>query len=452
MTTSPRNSDPVSTHDRQDPAPRRNVGWIVAGSLAAGLVVGLLLVLVPFIEAEERDVTGALLLGFAVGWAMLAMLSQRRSDQPQRWAVAPAAFMGVGGLLLIVFGSTVHGVLDWVWPPVLLALVIWMFLSARRQLRSRSRWLLYPVFATLAVASAGAGYETVSETLDTDTAMPGQLVDVGDHQLHLTCTGSGSPTVVLEPGAGDFSAAFGWIAPVVAGDTRVCAYDRAGRGWSEAAESPQDAEQIASDLHTMLGRANVPGPYVLAGHSFGGLYTLTFAASYPDDVAGMVLVDSTAPAATPSDAAATSSDLLDRGSALISSSARLGVGRLISHLYYGSLPPQSRDEALTSGSRPTTLGSTVDEYIQGGASIKAAASLTDFGDKPLVVLTAGEGHDAEWNAMHSRLAGLSTNSAHRVVEGASHTSLIHEKGGAAETTKAILDVVSAVRGSTPVGG
>jgi pimeloyl-ACP methyl ester carboxylesterase len=418
--------------------------------LATGLVVGLLLVLAPFIEAEERDVTGALLLGFAVGWAMLAVLSQRFSDQPQRWAVAPATFMGLGGLLLIVFGSTVHVVLDWVWPPALLALVIWMIVSARRQLRSRSRWLLYTVFALLAVASVGAGYETVSESVDADAAMPGQLVDVGDHQLHVACTGSGSPTVVLEPGAGDFSAAFGWIAPVVAEDTRVCAYDRAGRGWSEQADSPQDAEQIAADLHTMLDRADIPGPYVLAGHSFGGLYTLTFAASYPDDVAGMVLVDSTAPAQTPSDTVATSSNLLDRGSALISASARLGVGRLISHLFYGSLPPQSRDEALTSGSRPTALGSTVDEYVQGGASIKAAASLTDFGDKPVVVLTAGEGHDAEWSAMHGRLASLSTNNAHREVNGATHTSLVHAREGAAETTEAILDVVSAVRSSAPI--
>jgi pimeloyl-ACP methyl ester carboxylesterase len=76
----------------------------------------------------------------------------------------------------------------------------------------------------------------------------------------------------------------------------VCVYDRAGRGWSERADTAQDGAQIATDLHTLLQRGHVPGPYVLAGHSFGGLYVLTFAARYPNEVAGMVLVDSTPPA------------------------------------------------------------------------------------------------------------------------------------------------------------
>ena len=94
------------------------------------------------------------------------------------------------------------------------------------------------------------------------------------------------------------SSNLGWIAPAVAGDTRVCVYDRAGRGWSEPANTPQDGHQIATDLHTLLDRAETfRDPTVLAGHSFGGLYVLTFAARYPDEVAGMVLVDSTAPAA-----------------------------------------------------------------------------------------------------------------------------------------------------------
>jgi pimeloyl-ACP methyl ester carboxylesterase len=91
----------------------------------------------------------------------------------------------------------------------------------------------------------------------------------------------------------------GWISPAVARDSKVCVYDRAGRGWSEAADGPQDGVQTAGDLPTLLDRAHAPGPYVLAGHSFGGLYILTFAANYPDQVAGMVLLDSTAPASAP---------------------------------------------------------------------------------------------------------------------------------------------------------
>jgi MFS family permease len=145
-----------------DPRSRGRIGWIVAGSLATGLVAAFLLVAAPFIPAEESAVTGAVLCGFALGWAMLAVLSVRFTDQPQRWAAAPALFMGLGGLLLAAFGSPVHGVLDWVWPPALLALAIWMVVRVRRELRSRSgRWLLYPVIAFLALASVGGGDQTL---------------------------------------------------------------------------------------------------------------------------------------------------------------------------------------------------------------------------------------------------------------------------------------------------
>ena len=286
--------------DDSGPAHRGRIGWIVFGSLATGLVAALLLVAAPFVPDEEPAITGAVLCGFALGWAMLAVLSVRLTDQPQAWAAVPAAFMGLGGLLLLVFGSAVDPVLSWVWPPALLALVVWMVVQARRHLRSRSRrWLVYPVIGMLAVAAVGGGYETVSAATDAPPAMPGQSIDVGGHSLRLHCTGTGSPTVVLQPGGGAMSSDMGWIAPRVAADTRVCVYDRPGRGGSEAVSTPEDASQIATDLHTLLRRGNVPGPYVLAGHSFGGLYVLTYAARYPDQVAGMVLVDTTAPRETP---------------------------------------------------------------------------------------------------------------------------------------------------------
>jgi peptidoglycan/LPS O-acetylase OafA/YrhL len=161
MATTPTTHDApgqVRPGDGSDPARAGHIGRIVAGSLATGLIAALLLIAAPFISPEENDVTGAVLCGFAVGWAMLAILSTRYTDQPQRWAAAPALFMGLGGLLLIGFGNSSREVLNWVWPPVLLALVIWMFVRARRQLHSRSRrWLLYPVLAVLAVASVGGG-------------------------------------------------------------------------------------------------------------------------------------------------------------------------------------------------------------------------------------------------------------------------------------------------------
>jgi pimeloyl-ACP methyl ester carboxylesterase len=368
---------------------------------------------------------------------MLAVLSARFSDQPQQWAAAPALFMGVGGVLLLGFGSSIQGVLSWVWPPALLVLVVWMIVRSQRQLRSPSRrWLLYPVFAALVLASIGGAYETVRQAVDADAfPMPGRLIDVGGHNLHLQCTGSGSPTVILESGGGETSSAFGLIAPVVAGHTQVCVYDRAGRGWSEPAKTPQDATQIATDLHTLLDRGEVPGPYVLAGHSFGGLYVLTFAAAYPDEVAGMVLVDSTAPA--PRSNAETppvedgAYDFEGRVSALISSSARLGLGRLF-------------------GATASHAQSTVEEYVRATASSAQAGSLDDFDDKPLVVLTAGVGSDAAWMVAQEKMATLSPNSVHRVIDGVAHAGMIHDAQGAAATTEAIVDVLSSIRSDEPL--
>jgi pimeloyl-ACP methyl ester carboxylesterase len=340
---------------RVKPTAKVGIGLIVAGSLAIGLVVAVALVAAPFIEAKENVLTGMVLLAFALGWALLAVLSVRFTDQPQRWAAAPAVFFTLDGLISLIGSDAVNYVFGWVWPPVLFALVVWMIIRARRQLHSRTRrWLLYPVFAALTLASVGGGYETVGESIDaTIHPMPGQLIDVGGHRLHLNCTGSGSPTVVLEPGLGETSAVMGWIAPTVAADSRVCVYDRAGRGWSESADGPQDGAQTAADLQTLLERAHIPGPYVLAGHSFGGLYILTFAAHYPDQVAGMVLLDSTAPASAPGPPTKTGSyDLFGRISALLPAVAHLGLARLYAQSSYDTLPPRSRDRRAPGAEPP----------------------------------------------------------------------------------------------------
>src|SRR4051795_9587647 len=184
MATTPTVPERVRPADGPAPKGPGHIGRIVAVSLATGLFAALLLVLAPFVSPDENHVTGAALCGFAVGWAMLAVLSTRYTDQPQRWALVPAVVMGVGGVLLIAFGGSLRTVLNWVWPPVLLALVIWIFVQARRQLHSSTRfWLLYPVLAVLALAAVGGGYETVREQAD-NTAYPmaGQLVDVGGHR------------------------------------------------------------------------------------------------------------------------------------------------------------------------------------------------------------------------------------------------------------------------------
>jgi pimeloyl-ACP methyl ester carboxylesterase len=441
--------------DPQPPEPplrtaQTRIGLIVALSMAVGLLLAVVLVAAPFMPAKEHALTGVVLLGFALGWALLAVLSVRFSDQPQRWAAAPAVFMGLAGLAALSGSAAADAVFRWVWPPVLLGLVVWMLVRVRRQLPGcGTRWLLYPVLAVLLVAAVGGGYETVRESLDARAyPMPGQLIDVGGHRLHLHCTGSGSPTVVLEPGGGAASSDLGWIAPAVARETRVCVYDRAGRGWSDAAVGPQDGAHIAADLHTLLDRAHVPGPYVVAGHSFGGLYVLSFAAQFPNDVAGMVLLDSTAPKPGPAPPARTGSDdAFSRVAALLPAVAHVGVGRLIAQFSYGSLPPRSRDEARANTSTARHLASFIEEYVVASTSIHQASSLTNLNGKPLLVLTADTGHDATWQSAQDHMATLSTNSLHRVAKATTHESLLDDRADSAIASQAIHDVVTAVRTS-----
>ncbi|HEX9579572.1 MAG TPA: alpha/beta hydrolase [Gemmatimonadales bacterium] len=121
---------------------------------------------------------------------------------------------------------------------------------------------------------------------------PGKLVDVGGYRLHLDCRGSASPTVVIDVGAGAWSIFFTHIQEEIAAEARVCTYDRAGMGWSDPSPLPRTRERMVQELHALLRRSDVPAPYVLVGHSLGGLNVRAFATQHPDEVAGVVLVES----------------------------------------------------------------------------------------------------------------------------------------------------------------
>jgi pimeloyl-ACP methyl ester carboxylesterase len=120
----------------------------------------------------------------------------------------------------------------------------------------------------------------------------GQMIDIGGYRLHMHVEGDGSPTVIFDAGAGGISLSWELIRPVIARVTRVVTYDRAGLGWSDPSPRPRTADVMAEELHTMLINANIPAPYVLVGHSLGGPIDRQFAVKYPDDVVGLVMVDS----------------------------------------------------------------------------------------------------------------------------------------------------------------
>jgi pimeloyl-ACP methyl ester carboxylesterase len=420
---------------------------IVAGSLLTGAVLAAVLPLFVVAGASEPVITGSALLGFAAGWAMLAVLSARMTDQPQRWAWVPAAGLGATGLGLLILtpDDRVLTAAGWAWPPLLLALAAWTVLRIRRSLAAgRGRWLLYPVAAVMAAAAVGGAVETVGLAADQRAyAMPGQLYDVGGYRLHLTCTGSGGPTVVLTSGLGEFSATWARIAPAVAGTTRVCAYDRAGQGWSEDAPEAQDGLAAAADLHILLDRAGENGPYVLVGHSIGGDHAMTYAARYPEQVAGMVLLDATDPyrsAGRESAHAGPPSAL-----AVLPSVARLGLGRLLPTSFWSALPEPAAGQFQAFATSPRGGRNTRDEMATMPALLTQAQALITLGSTPLVVLTAA-GHDSDpaWAAAQERMTALSANSSHRFAD-ATHAGLLEEEHGAQLSARAIDDVVQAAR-------
>lgn len=258
------------------------------------------------------------------------------------------------------------------------------------------------VIGLVALAVVGAIYQAFGTQIYRRIyPPPGELVDVGGHSLHINCVGEGSPTVILESGSGATSVDWANIQPEVADSTRVCAYDRAGSGWSEPGPGPGDPQQIARELHTLLGNARIDGPYVLVGHSFGGLYIRMYADLYPNEVEGMVLVDS-------------------------------------------SHPEQSKRMAEAQSASSAEEFRAIPE-----TSAQVLLSKQSLGDKPLAVITAGE-HEPIWLELQDELAALSSESVHRVVEGATHGSLLYDQANAQVTSTAILEVVEAVRNGQPL--
>jgi pimeloyl-ACP methyl ester carboxylesterase len=412
----------------------------IAGSLAVGALLAVVLLLGPASGGSEPLVTGSVLLAFGLGWGLMAVLTTRFSAQPQTWMAAPAVFLGLVGLGLIVFqpSPVVMDLLSWVWPPALAILALWMVVQGRRQLRGRGRWFVVPVIASLLVFSVGGAIAAVSAANGLGASAPtGQMIDVGGRRLYIECTGTGSPVVVLQSGLGESSSYWGRIAPAVAASTTVCAYDRAGHGRSDAAAAPQDGTALATDLHTLLERAGVPGPYVLVGHSSGGPYVRVFAARYPDLVAGMVLLD-----AQPADAFAALPDypttypILRTVYSLSQPLARVGL--------LGPILGLPADQ-----STPVAARAARDEIVALPAALEQALALSSLGARPLIVVTAGSGQQAGWLDAQERLPGLSMNSSQRVLPTATHTSII--TGVDANTSsQAVLDVVSSIRTGTAV--
>jgi pimeloyl-ACP methyl ester carboxylesterase len=155
------------------------------------------------------------------------------------------------------------------------------------------RILLVLLSAGIGLPIAGAIYQAISCARDrASNPPPGKLVKVGDKSLHFYRLGGGGPAVILESGWGGTWLDWNAIQSRIAQFTTVCSYDRLGLGWSDHTDRPQTREEVARRLHSLLSESAIQGPYVLVGHSLGGIYVRAFAGLYPDEVAGIVLIDS----------------------------------------------------------------------------------------------------------------------------------------------------------------
>jgi pimeloyl-ACP methyl ester carboxylesterase len=318
----------------------------------------------------------------------------------------------------------------------------WMDTFKRRG-RGCFLWLSLMVVLFLGLMLLGAIYESRAEAADVRAyPPPGQMIDVGGYRLHLNCTGTGSPTVVIESGWGDMSASWGWVQPEVAKTMRVCTYDRAGMGWSEVSPEPRTAREFALELHTLLAKANEPGPYVLVGHSLGGYTMQVYAHDYPAEVSGLVLIDSQDLPA--SDNATPNPAPKPGGTSMPSLMARIGLVRLLGEPL-GSLQnlPLKEQQAFKALSvTPRSVQTFLDEgrgMSEGGAQARA---VTTLGALPIIVLSRGKDQDAKHTAAQASLLQLSTDSQQFFAEQSGHSIMIDQPQAAVE---AIMKMVEQLR-------
>ncbi len=284
------------------------------------------------------------------------------------------------------------------------------------------------VLASL-LAFAGFLYENVSEARDRRfNAMPGQRFDVGGFKMHIDCIGEGNPTVILESGLGDTYVSWRRVQPQIAKFARVCSYDRAGLGFSDSSPQPRTSKVMAEELHALLAAAKIAPPCVLVGHSMGGFNVRLFASLYRNEVAGMVLVDSSHPDQEnrlPPELKNMEGSWL-REAEFLEYTMPLGIPRLLDLCETDPVP-------RTAECNFHSQRENVAELRAFPESAKETAAIGTLGDIPLAVIS----HDPEkpsadlppdlarptndaWEKMQEELAHLSTRGTQVIAKGSAH--------------------------------
>lgn len=280
----------------------------------------------------------------------------------------------------------------------------------------------------------------------------GRSIDVGGSSLYIECAGQGPPTVVFENGLGVSVDGWALIQPHVAQFARTCMYDRAGIGRSQPRKRPIDALVFAHDLHALLVAAGESGPYVLVGHSIGGIYIRMFTHLYPNEVAALVFVDSSHPeqkSRLPIPAWARAVESLFRLAPLLARSP-IPVLRFLAErmLPKSDYPPEVAERLLVTSTSATHLASALAENAALDAIFAQGRMLGNLGDRPIAIISAGMPRSQLVSAvheLHSELATLSTRSTRRIIDDGTHMSVIGNCAHAQIVVEAISEVCETVR-------
>lgn len=321
-------------------------------------------------------------------------------------------------------------------------LITWLSIGRLLSLRRRSypRWrkiserIVLPLVIVAAVAVAGSSGWNAIALYHFRHLPPGETYLVDGHTMRIECMGSGSPVIVLDAGLGNDGLIWGGVQPVVAKTTRVCSYDRAGFGWSDALPPPRDAEHIATELHGLLAAAGIHGPVVLMGHSIAGIYIREYATRYPNEVAGLIFVDGSTPLQNrnPAFKAETAGESTRWVRMLVNQAAfTLGIPRLMgmcSQSFPGFDPHAAQLEAEDQCQRrPGAVAAEMESFDRSGEETVhtgpyGALPILIFSQDPAIAASDGEPADiaAAWNQMQEDLKKLSTRSRRIVAKGSPH--------------------------------
>jgi pimeloyl-ACP methyl ester carboxylesterase len=312
------------------------------------------------------------------------------------------------------------------------------------------RWMkrtLIGVGGLVVVAAlTGTAYQWIATRRDlARTPPPGRLVDIGGHRLHIWCSGSGAPSVILEAGLGGSSADWGFVQPEVAGFTQVCSYDRAGMGYSDPGPSPRTTRRITYELVQLLDRTGITGQVVLVGASIGGLAVRVFASEHPQRTAGLVLVD----------ASHEDQDTeVPRVAPFVPLLSSIGIFRILG-VTFGppptSLAPPVRGFAQATGFRAAAYQTVVDEFThlrQSSEEVKATRRQLSI---PVVVVTAGQGTDAAWLNLQRDQVGLSQHGCQIIAERSGHGVALGQPGVVIQAIREIVDAVKGRNATTLCG-